>query len=147
MPDHRAPVNAGRRDPWGAPVAGVPHVEERVRRLSTDRGAVEVDHGPPQTASVHSRDARVAHPVTLRTCESEPTAAVTAIGGGCREALRPDQTVDSAGSDLLLVHLDEVVAPRDTTEPLRITADGLQGPTSAPSAAIAAITATVGDRS
>jgi hypothetical protein len=30
--------------------------------------------------------------------------------------------------DLLLVHVDEVIAARDTTQPLRITADGLQWP-------------------
>ena len=39
-----------------------------------------------------------------------------------------DHTVESVGFTLLLVHLDEVIATRDTTEPLRIMADRLQWP-------------------
>ena len=109
-------------------MAGLPHVEELVRRLSTYHAEVEVEYGPRRTASVRFQDAQVAHPITLRTSETELSAAVTTIGEGCRDALWPDQTVEAAGFNLLLVHLDEVIATRDPTEPLRITADGLPWP-------------------
>jgi hypothetical protein len=109
-------------------MAGMPCVEELVRRLIADHAAVEVEYGPRRTASVHFSPAQSAHRITLRTSETELGAAVTTIGEECRDVLSPDRTVESAGFDLLLVHLDEVIATRDTTEPLRITADGLQWP-------------------
>ena len=93
-------------------MAGMPCVEELVRRLGTERAAVEVAYGPRRTASIRFADAHVAHRITLRTSETELTAAVTAIGAGCRDALWPDHTVESAGFNLLLVHharWDEVV--------------------------------------
>ncbi len=38
------------------------------------------------------------------------------------------QEIEDAGSNLLLVHLDEVLATRDSSKPLRITDQGLRGP-------------------
>ena len=54
--------------------------------------------------------------------------AVTAIGENCRDDLWPGSSIDAAGFNLLLVHLDEVVATRDTSDPLRITGQGLEWP-------------------
>jgi hypothetical protein len=53
---------------------------------------------------------------------------VTAIGTECRDALWPDSSIEAAGFNLLLVHLGEVIATRDTSDPLRITDEGLQWP-------------------
>jgi len=107
-------------------VTGTPYVDELVRRLRLDGGEVGVRFGGKQAADVSF--ARNGQRVVLRTKEPELAAAVESLGAGYRDALRPGSGVRSAGFDLLLVHVDEVVATRDTSEPLRITADGLQWP-------------------
>ena len=106
----------------------MPYVEELVRRLPTYHPPVEAEYAPRRTAYVRFTDPHVDHRITLWTSETELGRAVTTIGEGCRDALWPDDTVESAGFTLLLVHVDEVIATRDTTQPLRITADGLQWP-------------------
>jgi hypothetical protein len=106
----------------------MPYVAELVRRLRTYHPAVEVEYAPRRTAYVRFTYPHVDHRITLWTSETELTRAVTTIEEGCRDALWPDDTVESAGLNLLPVHVDEVIATRDTTQPLRITADGLQWP-------------------
>jgi hypothetical protein len=70
--------------------------------------------------------------ITLWTSDRALAAAVPTLGE-CPDALRPDQTAESAGFNLLLVHVSEVVGRRDTSAPLRITAAGLQWPDRLPS--------------
>jgi hypothetical protein len=67
-------------------------------------------------------------PVRLLVSEAGLARAVRAIGEDCRDALWPTSSVDEAGFNLLLVHLDEVLATRVVDGPLRISADGLQWP-------------------
>jgi hypothetical protein len=109
-------------------VAGTPYVDELVRRLRLDGADVDLRRGGRDTADVSFADPRVDQRITLRTSESELATAVTTLGDECRDVLWPDHSVESAGFNLLLVHVVEVVATRDTTEPLRITAAGLQWP-------------------
>jgi hypothetical protein len=127
MPDSRSPMINSPAVAYARSVAGTPYVDELVRRLREDGAGVEVERGGRGSAAVRFRDPRVPHVITLWTSDRELAAAVTNLGD-CRNALWPDHTVESAGFNLLLVHVDEVVATRDTSEPLRITADGLQWP-------------------
>ena len=108
-------------------MADLPYVDELVRRLRRDGGLLEVRPGGRGSVEVLFTEERVDHPVTLRTSEAELTTAVTVLAETAHEVW-PDETAESAGFNLLLVHLGEVVATRDTSEPLRITADGLQWP-------------------
>jgi len=109
-------------------MTGRPYVEELVARLRLDGGEVEVRYGGRQAADISFADSRVPHRVVLRTAEPQLAAAVELLGAGCRDDLWPDSSVTGAGFNLLLVHVDEVVGSRDTTDPLLITADGLQWP-------------------
>jgi hypothetical protein len=102
-------------------VTGTPYVDELVRRIRLADPGVEVQYGGRASVAVRFGG------VTLWTSERELAAAVTSLGD-CRDELWPDHTVESAGFNLLLVHVDEVIATRDTTEPLRITAGGLPWP-------------------
>ncbi|WP_222194863.1 hypothetical protein [Modestobacter italicus] len=106
----------------------LPFVEELVRRLRMDGSAVDVRYGGNRSVQIRLGAPRVDHDVTLWTREPDLEAAVTALGEDCRDVLWPDHTVESAGFNLLLVHLDEVIATCGTTAPLRITAAGLQWP-------------------
>jgi len=92
------------------PAAATPFLDELVRRLRLDAPTTD-------------------HPLTLYVHEGPLRAAVTALGEDCRDALWPDSTVEAAGFNLLLVHLYEVLATRDTSEPLRITGAGVPWPT------------------
>jgi hypothetical protein len=85
-------------------VPGTPFVDELVRRLRLDGGPVEARRGGRQTADVVLHLAALDHPVTQRRLPGPPKAR------------------------LWRGVVDEVVATRDTTEPLRITAGGLQWP-------------------
>ena len=105
----------------------LPYVDELVHRLSRGGGLLEVRPGGRGSVEVLFTEEGVDHPITLRTSEAELSTAVTALAETAHGAW-PDDTAESAGFNLLLVHLDEVVATRDTSEPLRITADGLQWP-------------------
>jgi len=53
---------------------------------------------------------------------------VTALGEDSRDALWPGSTIEAAGFNLLLVHLDEVVGTRNVSAPLRVTRQGLEWP-------------------
>ena len=104
-----------------------PYVEELVRRLRLDDAALQVHHGGRQSVAISFAPPGLAHRVTVWTREPDLAAAVTALAVDA-EQLWPGTPPAAAGFNLLLVHLDEVVATRDTTDPLRITADGLQWP-------------------
>jgi hypothetical protein len=108
-------------------VTGTPYVDELVRRLRVHDPGVDVEYGGRGSAAVRFRDPHVPHVITVWTSDRELAAAVTSLGD-CRDVLWPDHSVESAGFNLLLVHVDEAVASRDTTEPMRITAQGLQWP-------------------
>ena len=60
--------------------------------------------------------------------ERDLAAAVTSLGEDCRDLLWPDSTIEEAAVNLLFVHVEEVVATRDTTAPLRITPAGPEWP-------------------
>ena len=89
-----------------------------------------LDVGRRGTGTLVWCEAGVDHPLVLVVREEDLAAAVTVLGQECRDALWPGSSTEAAGLNLLLVHVDEVVATRDTTEPLRITADGLEWPES-----------------
>ena len=108
---------------------GTPFVEELVRRLRMGFSDVAVDIRPSGAATARFRASGLDHPLALYVHERDLGAAVSDIGEDCRDALWPESTVEAAGFNLLLVHLDEVIATRNTSEPLRITSDGLVWPT------------------
>jgi hypothetical protein len=66
--------------------------------------------------------------VTLITSEHELAHAVRSAGRDVRDDLWPGSSLEDAGFNLLLVHLDELLATRDVTEPLRLTREGLIWP-------------------
>jgi hypothetical protein len=105
-----------------------PFVDELVRRLRLGFADVAVDIRPSGAASLGFRVPDLAHPVALHVHEKDLAAAVTAHGEECRDVLWPGSTIGTAGFNLLLVHLDEVLATRDTAQPLRITSQGLRWP-------------------
>jgi hypothetical protein len=109
-------------------VAGLPYVDELVRRLRLDGRPLDVAYGPQRTVTLTRPHPHEEHLVELVVSEPDLQAAATALGAECRDALWPDESTETAGFNLLLVHLDEVVATRDTTGPLRIAADGVQWP-------------------
>src|SRR4051794_32845736 len=105
-----------------------PFVDELVRRLRTGFSDVEVDIGPSGAATVRFRASFLDHPVVLYVHERELAVAVFDHGQEVRDDLWPDAAIEAAGFNLLLVHLDEVLATRDTSEPLRITRRGVTWP-------------------
>ncbi len=105
-----------------------PYLEEFIRRLHLDgRTDIAADVHPTGAATLTWHEAGIGHSLVVVLHERDLAAAVPDIGRQARE-LWPDSTVDEAGFNLLFVHLDEVIATRDTTEPLRITSEGLQWP-------------------
>ena len=104
-----------------------PYVDELVRRLRMDSPRVDVEVRPSGAASVVWDDRGADHPVTLLLQEDSLRTAVTALRREARD-LWPNRSMEEAGFNLLLVHLHEVIATRNTTEPLRITSDGLVWP-------------------
>jgi hypothetical protein len=106
-----------------------PFVDELVRRLRMDCPGLDVDIRPGGAATVRWESSRVDSPLTLYVHEGDLEVAVTELGQNCRDQLWPGSSVEAAGFNLLLVHLDEVLATRDISEPLRITRQGLVWPT------------------
>lgn len=105
-----------------------PYLEEFIRRLQLDDGTdVAADIHPAGAAMVTWHETGIDHPLVVVVHERDLAAAVADIGHSSRE-LWPDSTPDEIGFNLLFVHLAEVIATRDTTEPLRITSEGLQWP-------------------
>lgn len=105
-----------------------PYLEELVRRLRLDVPSATLDVDRRTTGTVVWRERIVDHPLVLIVREEVLAAAVTTLGEECRDALWPSSSVEAAGFNLLLVHVGEIVETRDTSEPLRITADGLVWP-------------------
>jgi hypothetical protein len=105
-----------------------PYLAELVRRMRLDNPTVSIKVGENGAATVVRQERDLDHPFVLFVRERDLAAAVTTIGEGCRDALWPDGSVEAAGFNLLLVHLDEVVATRDTSDPLRIADQGLEWP-------------------
>jgi hypothetical protein len=105
-----------------------PYLTELVRRMRLDNATVSIDVGNNGAATVVRQEPDVDHPLVLFVRERDLAAAVTAIGEDCRDGLWPDSSILVAGFNLLLVHLDDVLATRDTSEPLRITDQGLEWP-------------------
>jgi hypothetical protein len=105
-----------------------PHLTELVRRMRLEDPNVDIRVGENGAASIVWCDPRVDDPLTLLVTEDDLAAAVTALGEDCRDALWPGSTIGAAGFNLLLVHLDEVVATRNVSAPLRVTRQGLEWP-------------------
>ena len=98
--------------------------------MGLDDATVTMDVDDRGAATVVWQEPGADHPLVLFVRERDLAAAVTALGEGCRDALWPGSTLEAAGFNLLLVHLDEVVATRNTSEPLRSTDQGLEWPES-----------------
>ncbi len=109
-------------------MTATPHLDELLRRLrmADESATLDVDRGALGT--LVWREPGVDHPLVIVVREQDLAVAVAGIGRECRDALWPESTIDAAGFNLLLVHVDEVVATRDTTEPLRISTAGLVWP-------------------
>lgn len=107
-----------------------PYLTELVRRMRLYNATVtiDVDNNDAATFVWYEYESDIDHPLVLSVCERDLAAAVTAIGEDCRDDLWPDSSIEAAGFNLLLVHLEEVLATRDTSEPLRITGQGLEWP-------------------
>jgi hypothetical protein len=105
-----------------------PFLTELVRRMRLDNATVTVDIDRNGAGTVRWQDRDIDHPLILRVRERDLAAAVTAMGEDCRDELWPDSSIEEAGFNLLLAHLDEVVATRETSEPLRLTDQGLEWP-------------------
>lgn len=99
----------------------------RLQKLDADAALTPAGDG----VTWHHDDTMV---VTLITSENELAQAIRHTGRDVRDDLWPGITIEDAGFNLLMVHLDEVVATRDVTEPLRLTRDGLIWPESRPPA-------------
>lgn len=111
-------------------VPGLPYVEELVRRLQLDMDGrqLDVEYGSPRTVTLSWPHRQEPHRVTLVVSEPDLASAIAAIGPAAQELIWPECTADDAGFNHLLVNLDELVGTYDTSEPVRITADGLQWP-------------------
>jgi hypothetical protein len=66
--------------------------------------------------------------ITLITSEDELADTIRHIGRDVRDDLWPGSSIEDAGFNLLLVHIDDVLATRYVTEPLRLTRTGLIWP-------------------
>lgn len=107
-----------------------PFRDELLRRLRL----VDADAGLTATGDGITWRAHSGAMATLVTCEDELAEAIRSTGQDARAGLWPDRTIEEAGLTLLLIHLDEVLATRDVTEPLRVTREGLIWPEHQPSA-------------
>ncbi len=105
-----------------------PYLDELLRRLRLYDAEASIWYGPRVTGRISWCDSRADHPIVLSTSERELAEAVRLLGETCRDALGPDSSVEEAGYDILLVHLDEVLDTRHVLAPLRITAGGLEWP-------------------
>jgi len=103
-----------------------------VRRLRSGDPTASAEVTDDGSARIVWRQEGLPHSLTLLTTEQDLCAAVTAIGQDCRDALWPGNSVEEAGLNLLLVHLDEVIATRDTSQPLLIDSTGLVWPEARP---------------
>ncbi|HSR26652.1 MAG TPA: hypothetical protein VLW53_24085 [Candidatus Eisenbacteria bacterium] len=105
-----------------------PYLTELVRRMRLYNATVTIDVDNNDAATFVWYEPDIDHPLVLFVRERDLATAVTAIGEDCRDDLWPDSSIEAAGFNLLLCHLEEVLATRDTSEPLRITGQGLEWP-------------------
>ena len=105
-----------------------PLLMKLIRRIGQDGPDVGAHIGDDGSARIMWRHDDVARPLTLLTTEQDLAEAVTTLGKDCRDELWPESSVEDAGFNLLLVHVDEVVATRDTSTPLRVNREGLVWP-------------------
>ena len=106
-----------------------PYLAELLRRLRMSDPSASATVDRDGRATVLWRPEGRTEPVALTFTEQDLAMTVRAGGEDCRDDLWPGSSIDQAGFSILLVHLDEVVATRVVTEPLRITAQGLVWPT------------------
>jgi hypothetical protein len=100
-----------------------PYLHELLRRLQTSDPAATISSDDLLWVP---RDG--AMPITIATSERDLAIAVPALGEDARDALWPDATIDDAGFNLLLVHLDEVLATRRVDGSVLINATGVVWP-------------------
>ncbi len=105
-----------------------PFLQELERSLRLDDPDLLFEVTPSGAAHIRTRLDADQEPAVLFATEEHLAAAVTAVGEGCRDELWPDSTITAAGFNLLLVHLDEIAATRDTTQPIVMTRQGWQWP-------------------
>jgi len=100
-----------------------PFRDELLRRLRfDDPSAAALDHLRIRFTSSSQSEVLIVVP------EDDLAAAVQFLGEDSRDALWPDATIDTAGFNLLLVHLEEILATRRVTAPLIVTRTGLTWP-------------------
>lgn len=104
------------------------YLKEFLRRLRVDDQDAHVQLAAGGKATIIWHVEGCESPVMITTTESDLAAAVAEIGGDSRDVLRPSSTVDEAGFNLLLVHLEEVIATRDLSGGLEIGRAGLIWP-------------------
>lgn len=110
--------------PRGSSMPDQPFMEELLHRLRQQwPDAAFTSAGDGLTCTDPAAGA-----VTVITSESELVSAVTAAGRDTRDALWPGSTIEAAGFNILLVHLDEILRTGSLTGPLRITHEGLVWP-------------------
>jgi hypothetical protein len=97
-----------------------PYLQQFVRPLRLDGPDAHIQLTAEAEATVTWHEQAADYPIAVLTTEGGLAAAVAEIGGQCRDALWPFCSVDEAGFNLLFVHLQEVIATRDTSQPLRI---------------------------
>ncbi len=105
-----------------------PFLQELERSLRLDDPDLLFEVTPSGAAHIRTRLDADQEPAVLFAPEEHLAAAVTAVGEGCRGELWPDSTITAAGFNLLLIHLDEIAATRDTTHPIVMTRQGWQWP-------------------
>lgn len=106
-----------------------PYVDELVRRLSMGGDPVDVHVRPSGATTLTWSSQDLDHPVVLSLREDDLAHAVVSLADDGGVDLCPGAGRTAAGFNLLLVHLDEVVMTRDTTDVVRLTRDGLRWPT------------------
>jgi hypothetical protein len=109
-------------------VIELPYLNELVRRMRFEDPSLCVEISADASAAVCWQDRHVDHPLTLLVTEQDLETAVTELGESSRDVLWPDSSIQAAGFNLLLVHLEEVLVTRDTSQPLRVTSEGLLWP-------------------
>jgi len=99
-----------------------------VERIALDANELHVSTHDRGETTLSWRPSGRTGPVTLVVREGDLGAAVTFLGEECREELWPNSSIVDAGFNMLLTHLDEVVATRNLSEPLRVGRRGLIWP-------------------
>jgi hypothetical protein len=113
---------------WWTAALQSPFLREFVRRLRMDEPDAQIRITPSREATVTWHEAGDGSLITVVTKELDLAHAVTEMGAQCRDELWPDNTVEEAGFNLLLVHLQEATATGDMSRPLRIDSRGLVWP-------------------